>query len=154
MTKNRYEKALLWKVLCNLVIIFNIVFSLGLCLLKQYDYAGLTILLTVLLGILIFYQSQKEIRMQIRETLDSDIGGKVLADIVDPGYGMHKISIRKSGVIFITKNLRIWYLKYPDITVECYKKNVIIKSKELTPQVIQIKTNDLINKVLLDAGVA
>ena len=92
--------------------------------------------------------------MQIQETLASDKGGKIIVEFVDPGRYLYKISVRQSGVIFVTKDQDIWYLEYPDVTLECYKQSLIIKSKTLTPQILQIKSNNLTNKKLLDAGIA
>lgn len=132
----------------------NTVFSLILAILGLYDEAFGLLVTTLLLGILVCYRTKREIKMQIQETLASNKGGKVIAEFVDPGRYLYKISVRQSGVIFVTKDQDIWYLAYPDVTLECYKQSLIIKSKNLTPQVLQIRSNKFANKKLLDSGVA
>lgn len=154
MTKFRFKSDLKWQLLCYFVAGVNTVFSLILAILSLYDEAFGLLVVTLLLGILVCYRTKREIKMQIQETLDSNKGGKVIAEFVDPGRYLYKISIRQSGVIFVTKDQEIWYLEYPDVTLECYKQSLIIKSKKLTPQILQIKSNKLANKKLLDSGIA
>lgn len=154
MTKFRFKSDLRWQLLCYFVVFFNTIFSIVLIVLGLYDEAFGLLVATLLLGILICYRTKREIKMQIQETLDSNKGGKVIAEFVDPGRSLYKISIRQFGVIFVTKAQEIWYLEYPDVTLECYKQSLIIKSKSLTPQILQIKSNKFANKKLLDSGVA
>lgn len=154
MTKFRFKSDLIWQLLCYFVAGFNTIFSIILAILGLYDEAFALVAATLLLGILICYRTRREIKMQIQETLDSNKGGKIIAEFVDPGRYLYKISIRQLGVIFVTKDQDIWYLAYPDVTLECYKQSLIIKSKTLTPQILQIKSNNLTNKKLLDAGIA
>lgn len=154
MTKFRFKNDLIWQLLCYFVAGFNTIFSIILAALGLYDEAFALVVATLLLGILICYRTRREIKMQIQETLDSNKGGKIIAEFVDPGRYLYKISIRQLGVIFVTKDQDIWYLVYPDVTLECYKQSLIIKSKILTPQILQIKSNNLTNKKLLDAGIA
>lgn len=154
MTKFRFKSDLIWQLLCYFGTGFNTIFSIILAVLGLYDEAFVLVAATLLLGILICYRTKREIKMQIQETLDSNKGGKIIAEFVDPGRYLYKISIRQSGVIFVTKAQEIWYLEYPDVTLECYKQSLIIKSKKLTPQILQIKSNKLANKKLLDSGIA
>ena len=93
MTKFRFKNDLIWQLLCYFVAGFNTIFSIILAVLGLYDEAFALVVTTLLLGILICYRTRREIKMQIQETLDSNKGGKIIAEFVDPGRYLYKISI-------------------------------------------------------------
>lgn len=138
---------LIWRLPFGIAVFLNINIAI-VCFLKQKPILGICLAgLTLIISLFISHRYPGEIKQYLRKVYNNSDYGKRVTDLVAPGFGLARISIRKNGVLFFYPD-NYFFISNKKLEATVYSNVVCFHSNELINDKLIIKVNKHKKKLL------